>query len=226
MKPSNFIQFICILLCIAFTITEYQTEVEVLDEGKKDLRVALSYAQHNAAKMPKDSILRSEIKRMKTELQDYPLKYSEPKTSMLYKLLFIFIIGGISLYQLSRYFKISFDDEEEQLIASQYMRTNWLIAYLHLVTVALWLGIIKEQFGASALFYFLSIGCTVYALILSNKIGKMAKDKVTWRFKITNVLAGSILYFNLLILAILQIYAIVEKKNLLTVLISIIKEEI
>jgi hypothetical protein len=206
MNWSSGIQIIAIIILSVLLQTDYTNRKALMDEQLHTLRVHKSYRQvanleavYGENPLSKINEKSEAIKQTKVELWD----------TLLYRMLFVLGLSIVTIYHMARYSSSVETNEGEYSI--QYLRYHtigWLLNFIYLFITAACLWLIIGHWGATILFYVLSILTLMMALLDIGKTMVMSNPSLRFYKPITRILSV-LLYYHLIgviVLGYLTIY--------------------
>lgn len=195
MNWSSGIQIIAIIILSLLLKTDYSNRNALMDEQLHTLRVHKSYRQvaNLEAVYGENPLLKineksDAIKQAKAELWN----------TLLYRMLFVLGLSIVTIYHMAGFSSSVETNEGEYSI--QYLRYHtkgWLLNFVYLFITAACLWIIIGHWGATILFYTLSILTLMMALLDIGKTMVMSNPTLRFYKPVTRILSV-VLYYHLI----------------------------
>lgn len=196
MKPANFVHLFVLILLLSFTANEHSAYMDRLEAKNYAQRVELSRLQRYSAKTEEG---KARIKELKAQMAEKKNIAATNHRITTYKVLAILLLFLIALYQFMRYFKIDFKDPDDLLVAINYQRKTWLLAFAMFMVTSFWCFYFRLTEEWAAISYLAGVGCLVRSLMLATELRLITKKQGNKAFVFTTTITAVMLYFNLLI---------------------------
>lgn len=195
MRIANFLQVFAILTLVVLSTFEYRRSVENSENEIYQLRVIKSRSSRKSYAHQFGPDYKNVIKQM---MEDEQQKMLTHRTHLMYKIIFIIVLGLVTVFHFVRYFHIDYDLEHEHLPEERYDALTWFINFIFFAIVSLWYAYFSGGYEVSIAGYILGILCATKCLWHLSKVIRTLNIKKLTGIRVAEIALSTLIYFHLI----------------------------